>query len=176
MPVAAMKRPDPTEHAPYYGRYVDLVPQGDICALLEQQIGDTRKLVGGLDEARAAHRYAPGKWSIKQVVGHLSDTERIMACRALRFSRSDATPVPGFDENTYSEHAASDERSLKDLLAEFGAVRAATVALFRGMNEGMTACRGVANNHEVSVRALAHIIAGHERHHVAILKERYGVK
>ena len=166
-------RPDSSEHAPYFEKYIALVPDGDIVEIVASQIEDTARLLSGVGEAKALYRYAPGKWSLKEVVGHLADTERVLSYRALRFSRNDQTPLAGFDENVFVAHASFDARPLADLVEEFRRVRQATVALFCRMTPEMAARRGVANQNEVTVRALAYIIAGHERHHVAIIKDRY---
>lgn len=166
-------RPDSSEHAPYFEKYIALVPDGDIVEIVASQIEDTARLLSGVGEAKALYRYAPGKWSLKEVVGHLADTERVLSYRALRFSRNDQTPLAGFDENVFVAHASFDARPLADLVEEFRHVRQATVALFCRMTPEMAARRGVANQNEVTVRALAYIIAGHERHHVAIIKDRY---
>ncbi len=166
-------RPDSSEHAPNFEKYIALVPDGDIVEIVASQIEDTARLLSGVGEAKALYRYAPGKWSLKEVVGHLADTERVLSYRALRFSRNDQTPLAGFDENVFVAHASFDARPLADLVEEFRHVRQATVALFCRMTPEMAARRGVANQNEVTVRALAYIIAGHERHHVAIIKDRY---
>lgn len=175
MTAAAVPRPGATEYAPYYGRYIDKVPEGDLLRTLEGQARETQALLAGLSEAKALHRYAPGKWSIKEVVGHVADAERVFSYRALRFARADRTALPGFDENAWVPPGNFDARSLKDLAAELDAVRRATVALFRGFDAAALARSGVASDNPVSVRAIAWIIAGHERHHVALLHERYGV-
>ena len=172
---AAVTRPDASEYAPYYGTYVGTVPEGDLLQILEDQHRDTQALLGGLSEAQALHRYAPGKWSVKEVVGHLTDAERVFSYRALRFARGDAKPLQGFDENAWVPPGKFDARPLADLAAEFAVVRRATVALFRSLDAAALERRGVASDNLVSVRALAYIIAGHERHHVGILHERYGV-
>jgi uncharacterized damage-inducible protein DinB len=166
-------RPDKSEYLPYYEKYVALVPAGDIIETLRRQSGDTLALLGSLDEARAGYAYEPGKWSIKGVVGHVIDTERIFAYRALRFARGDQTPLPGYDQDEYGRAANFDARTLADLTDEFQSVRAATVALLRGLDGEAWQRRGTANNAEVTVRALAHIIAGHELHHMQVLRERY---
>ncbi len=173
MTTATIPRPDATEYVPYYGKYIGKVPEGDVLRTLEDQRRDTQQLLAGLSEAKALHRYAPGKWSIKEVIGHLADTERVFGHRALRFARADETALPGFDENAWVPAGKFDARSLTDLAAELDAVRHATIALFRGLDPAALARRGTANNNGVSVRALAWIIAGHERHHVALLHERY---
>jgi hypothetical protein len=166
-------RPASEEHAPYYLTYVRLVPGEDAWPALSTQQADTLVLLGRLDERQALHRYAPGKWSVKEVVGHLADAERVFAYRALRFARADETPLPGFDENRYVPAGRFDARPLDDVLGEFRAVRAATLALFASFDQAALLRRGVANQNPMSVRALAWVIAGHERHHAGLLRERY---
>lgn len=175
MTTATIPRPEPSEYAPNYEAYISRVPKGDLLKVLEEQRLATQQLLAALPEARALHRYAPGKWSVKEVVGHVTDSERVFAYRALRFARADDKPLQGFDENAWVPPARFDARSLKDLAAELDAVRGATIALFRGLDAEALTRRGTANDNSVSVRALAWIIAGHERHHVGILHERYGV-
>jgi uncharacterized damage-inducible protein DinB len=170
---AAIPRPDGTEYAPYYGTYIGKVPEGDLLETLENQRRDTQRLLAGLSEQQALHRYAPGKWSIKEVVGHLADSERVFAYRALRFARADETPLASFDEQAWTPAGKFDARALKDLAAELDVVRHATLALFRGLDAEALPRRGIASGKPVSVRALAWIIAGHERHHVALVRERY---
>lgn len=168
-------RPAAAEYDPYYGRYIDKVPEGDLLRTLEAQGRATQAVLAGLSDAAALHRYAAGKWSIKEVIGHVADTERVYAYRALRFARADATALPGFDENAWVPAGSFDARSVADLAAELDAVRRATLALFRGLDGAALARRGTANDAAVTVRAIAWIIAGHERHHVALLHERYKV-
>ncbi len=171
----AIARPAAGEYAPYYGKYIEKVPHDDALASLATQAEDTLRLVRGLDDARALHRYAPGKWSVKEVLGHVSDAERVFAYRALRIARADETPLAGFDENAYVPAGRFDARPVESLAAEFAAVRAATLALFRALDADALLRRGTASGQPVSVRALAWIIAGHERHHHALLVERYGL-
>jgi len=166
-------RPDPGEYDPYYQAYISRVPDGSLLTILDDQGRETQRLLAGIADAKALHRYAPGKWSVKEVVGHVTDAERIFAYRALRFARGDRTPLSGFDENVYAPAGKFDARPLADLAAELDAVRRATLALFGGLDAATLERRGPANQHEISVRALAYVIAGHERHHVAILRERY---
>jgi uncharacterized damage-inducible protein DinB len=173
MTTATIPRPAPSEYVPYYETYISKVPKGDVLKVLEDQRRETQQLLAGLSDAKALHRYAPEKWSIKQVVGHLMDTERVFCYRALAFGRADANPLPGFDEQAWAPAGRFDARALKDLAAELDAVRQATIALFSGLDDEALTRRGVANNNPITVRALAWIIAGHERHHVAILRERY---
>jgi hypothetical protein len=166
-------RPDPSEYAPSFARYVARVPEGDVRALLPRQIERTLAVLRDLSEDEAAFRYAPGKWSVKEVVGHVADGERIMVYRALCFARGEAQELPGFDEDPYVAAAAFDRRTLADLAAELGAVRAASVAFFQGLAPDHFLREGVANRNRCTVRALAYIIAGHELHHVTVLQERY---
>ena len=173
MTTATIPRPDATEYAPFYGTYVGKVPDGDLLELLERQRRETQNLLAGLSDTQALHRYAPGKWSMKEVVGHLMDSERVFCYRALRFARADEKPLQGFDDKAWVPAGSFDARPLADLAAELDAVRRATIALFGGFDAAALARKGTANNNEVTVRALAWIVAGHERHHVAILRERY---
>lgn len=167
------ERPGPTEYVSYFARYIGLVPDGDLLQMMERQLSETLNLLRGLPPAKAEFRYAPDKWSIKQVIGHVSDTERVFCYRALCFSRADDTPLPAFDENEYVRRANFGDRTLADLAAEFEAVRHSTLHLFRSLDDAALLRRGVANNNGFTVRAIAYIIAGHERHHVKILRERY---
>jgi len=166
-------RPADTEYAPFYAGYVARVPDGDVVALLRSQIGETLALLRDVPESRGTHRYAEGKWSIKEVVGHLADTERVMTYRALRIARGDRTPLAGFDENAFVRNASFDQRTLASLRAELELVRSASIALFETMTAEEAARVGTANDRDVTARALAYIVAGHERHHVALLRERY---
>ena len=166
-------RPDSSEYVPYYGRYVALVPDGPIVDLLRAQIRDTSALLRSLPESKGDYSYAPGKWTLKQVVGHVADTERVFGYRALRFARGDATPVPGFEQDDYAREGAFESRTIRHLADELEAVRRATVLLFEGLDEQAWSRRGTASSNPVTVRALAYIIAGHERHHLKILNDRY---
>ena len=173
MSATAPARPEKNEYAPYYDRYVSLIPDADVVATLERQIEDTIALLRGVGEERAGHRYEPGKWSIKQVVGHMIDTERIFAYRALAIARGEQQPLPGMDQNEYMAGADFDARTLADLAEEFSHVRRANVLMLRGLSEDAWSRRGVASDNEVTVRAIAYIIAGHEAHHVQVLRTRY---
>ncbi len=173
--MSAFDRPTAAEYAPFYASYVDEVPDGPILDLLAAQRESTARRLAAVDEERAMYRYAEGKWSIKEVVGHLADAERIFAYRALTAARGDRTPLPGFEEDEYVERAGFDRHPLAELAADFDRARRATLSLYRTFSAEEAARRGVANGSEVSVRALAWIIAGHERHHVRILGERYGL-
>ena len=172
---ATAARPGASEYAPYYEKYVSMI-EGDVLETLERQGAETAALLGGVSEDAAASRYEPGKWSVKELVGHMIDGERIFAYRALRFARGDRTPLEGFDQDPYVAAANSDARTLRSLAEEFGHVRAATLALLRSLDPEAWARRGTASDAEVSVRALAYIIAGHEAHHVRVLRERYLTK
>jgi len=167
--------PGADEYAPYYAKYVSQLTGDDVLALLEAQAVTTARLLGATPESLAGHRYAPEKWSVREVVGHLCDAERVFAYRALRFGRGDETPLQGFEENDYVPAGRFERRSLADVAAEFAAVRLATLALFRSFDAPALLLRGTANDQPVSVRALAAILAGHEFHHVKLLRERYGL-
>lgn len=168
-----MSRPDPSEYAPYYGRYIEQVPGGPIVDVLRTQVRGTLDLLRSVPEAKGDYRYAPGKWSIKQVVGHVVDGERVFAYRALRFGRGDATELPGFEQDDYARDGGFDTRTLRHLTDELEAVRRATLLLLEGFDEAALLRKGIASSNPVSVRALAYIIAGHEMHHVKILREKY---
>ena len=166
-------RPATGEFLPYYGQYIDKVPQGDIVETLSKQLPETLALIKSIPEETGDKRYAPDKWSIREVLGHVIDGERIFVYRALRFSRSDSTPVPGFEENDYAANGPYARVSLSDLADEFEYVRRATIHFFANLDDGALSRRGTANGAEISVRALAHIIAGHETHHMGVLRDRY---
>jgi hypothetical protein len=165
--------PSTSEYAPYYGKYVSLVPEGDILGTLSAQLDSTLLLLRGIDEEKAGHRYAPDKWSIKELVGHVIDTERIFAYRTLRFARGDKAELQGFEQDGYIRNASFDACKLYELAEEFEFVRRGNLLMFRHLDNEAWQRRGVASNAEVSVRALAYIMAGHERHHVEILQARY---
>jgi hypothetical protein len=167
------QRPAPGEYNEYYGKYIARVPTGDLSAILRDQLMDTRAVLSSVKPGDADRGYAPGKWSVKEVVGHLCDTERIMSYRAVRIARGDRTELPGFDENDYVAAASFNERDLASLVEELAAVRTATIALLRGLPHEAWPRRGTANGDGISVRALATIIAGHELHHRELLETRY---
>lgn len=173
MTAALIARPGTDEYAPYYGTYIGKVPDGDLRAMLASQLAETLALIRSIPESRGGHRYAPDKWSIKGVLGHLADSERIFSYRALRIGRGDTTPLPGFEQDDYVPMGNFDARTLRDLADELAAVRQATLHLFAHLDQAAFERRGSASGKPVSVRALAYIIAGHELHHVGILKTRY---
>ena len=170
---ARATKPARSEFLPYYEKYITLVPDGDVISTLTAQIAETLSLLRALPASVATYRYAPEKWSVNEVVGHIIDSERIFTGRALRFGRNDATPIPGFEQDDYVRNANFDAYPLPELASELETVRQSTIFLFRHMDEQAWARRGIANNAEVSVRALAYIIAGHELHHREILRARY---
>jgi DinB family protein len=166
-------RPKPDEHIEYYSTYIDRVPDGDIVETLSRQTPETLAFLRAIPDSKADHRYAPGKWSIKEIIGHLADGERVFQYRAFRFSRADATAVPGFDENLYVENAPFSRLRMADLIDDLEHLRRSTIHMFGSMDEEAFARRGVANDHEISVRAIAFIMAGHETHHLQVMRERY---
>lgn len=169
-------RPDPAEYAPYFARYTRNVTEDDVLAALEAQMRDTAAMLARIDDAKASYRYAPEKWSVKEVVGHFIDAERVFAYRALAVARGEQASLPSFDENDYVRNADFDARSIGELASEYAAARAATLAMFRGFSDEAWQRRGVANNNAVTTRALAHIALGHERHHLNVLREKYDVR
>lgn len=173
---ATIERPAPGEFDPYYSGYIERAAaesKGDIRALLERQSSEFRAAFDSFGETRGGHRYAAGKWSVKEVAGHIADAERVFTYRALRAARADATPLPGFDENTWVEAAGFDRRTLRELVDDLVAVRSATLALVAGLDAEAIERRGVANGKPFSVRAIVWIVAGHAAHHLHILRERY---
>jgi hypothetical protein len=172
---ASAVRPVQNEYDSYYHRYISLVPEEDVLIALDQQLSETLILLRSLTEQHGTFRYESNKWSVKEVLGHLIDTERIMSYRALRIARNDRTPIPGFEQDDYVRNGDFDKRSVSNLGREFEQVRRATISLFRNLEPEAWERKGIANNVEISVRALAYIIAGHELHHKAILKDRYGL-
>jgi len=166
-------RPQPSEYAPYYEKYVSLISATDILGALEGQRLVMSQLLAARSEREGNFRYAPDKWTLKEVVGHINDTERVFAYRALRISRGDQTPIEGFEQDDYVKNGNFSERTLTDLAEEFSHVRDATLALLRSLSGPAWTRRGIANKNEVTVRALAYIIAGHEVHHRRILEEKY---
>jgi hypothetical protein len=168
-------RPEPGEYAPYYDRYISLISGTDILGTLDAQRRETMLLLSGRDESEGDFRYAPEKWSAKEVLGHVCDTERIFAYRALRIARADQTPMAGFEQDDYVRNGPFARAPLAEMIEDYIAVRRATLTLLRNLEEAAWVRRGVANKNEVSVRALAYIIAGHEVHHRRILEEKYFV-
>ncbi len=168
-----ISRPEIDEFDSYYKRYISLVEDGDVIATLDNQIAETLALLEKIDEEKAGFRYADGKWSVKELLGHIIDTERIFAYRALRIARGDATPIEGYEQDDYIENAEFDNCRLADLAEEFALCRKSNVFMFKGLSEAAWHRRGIANKREITVRALAYISAGHELYHVNILKERY---
>lgn len=166
-------RPAPDEFAPFYAGYVALVPDGDVTATLASQLEETLDLLRPLSEEQALLRYAPGKWSVKEVVTHLTDAERVFMYRALSFARGATDSLPAFDEDAWAPMAEADQVPLDELLDEYDAVRSATVSLLAHLPRAAWGRRGIASGKGISVRALAWITAGHERHHARVLRERY---
>jgi hypothetical protein len=168
------ERPADSEYDPYYARYIGRV-DGDVLAVLEEQKNLIRRLAETIPSERESYRYAEGKWSIREVIGHMIDGERVFGFRAFCFSRGDQTPLPGFDENKYIADGNYDTRTLHDLVDELIAVRDLNLRTFNALSDEAWVRMGTASGYPVSVRALAYITAGHVMHHVDILSSRYGV-
>lgn len=166
-------KPEADEYAAYYGKYVSLIESDDIVAALEAQLNATLATLRELSEAQGTHAYEPGKWSIKELLGHIIDTERIFAYRALRIARGDQTLLPGFEQDGYIANANFNAATLADLATEFELVRRSNLAMFKNFSDEAWLRHGTASDNSVSVRALAYIIAGHEVHHLNILRSRY---
>jgi len=167
-------RPDPSEFAPFYAGYIGKVPDSGPTGLLRAQLGSLEKL-RCLSEDKANYAYADGKWTVKEVIGHVADGERVFSYRLTRIARGDSTPLPGFDENAWAKTAPHRKRRIADVVDEMIAVRRSTIALVESLDDATIANRGVANNNPVSARALCWIMAGHTQHHLDILRERYAV-
>ena len=165
--------PEADEYAPFYAGYVALARERDPVGVLKRQVPVLRSVCTGMVEEEGLSRYAPGKWTIKEVLGHLADTERVLSYRLFRISRGDPTPLSGFDENAYVEAAQSNQRSVRSLMAELESVRASTLRLIEAIPAEAWARRGVANDAPISVRALIYVLTGHVEHHFGILRERY---
>ncbi|MFA3782191.1 DinB family protein [Melioribacteraceae bacterium 4301-Me] len=168
-----MTKPDKSEYAPYYEMYFNEVPDGDILKTFEEQIEEIKSFFMGIDINKLNYRYAEGKWSIKEILGHLIDTERIYAMRALCFSRNETQSLPGFDENKYVMNANFSEQSLTSLLGQFELGRKNSLEMFKSFSEEMWLRKGIANKNIMSVRAVPLILVGHAAHHMRIIKERY---
>jgi hypothetical protein len=175
MTTISIARPAAGEYNEYYQKYVDLVPDGDLFETLQRQGAETVTLLRDVSEEKSTFAYAPGKWTIRQVLGHVTDTERVFTYRALSFARADTNPLPSFDENVWAATSNAVHRPIEDHIDEFIAVRASTLALLHGLTPADAARAGVASGNRVTVRALAWITAGHERHHVNVLRDRYGL-
>ena len=168
-----MKHPQKDEYAAYYHTYVDKVPNGDIIKILKRQSDQIKKLLKNVSKKRALFRYSSGKWSVREIIGHMIDTERVFAYRALRFARNDQNDLPGFDENEYVRQSNYNDIKLKELVDEFCALRKSNAMMFKNFSDEITLRKGRANSNSFTVRAMAYIMAGHVNHHLGIIKERY---
>jgi len=161
------------DYPPYYGTYIRKVKGDDLIKSLKEIHQQTKDLLKNVSEEKLNYRYAPGKWSIKEIIGHLIDGERVFAYRALRFARNDKTPLASFEENDWAVASNAGHRSFSELMSEYDAVREATILLFDSFDEEMILKKGTASNAEISVKSLGYVIAGHEQHHAGVIKERY---
>jgi DinB superfamily len=176
MTALTIPRPAAGEAASFYQGYIDRVAGDNIGEQLIEQLERVEHRFQGIDDAAALFRYAPGKWSVKEILGHLSDAERIFAYRLLRIARADTTPLPGFDENAYVPQGSFDDRPVTSLVKEFHAIRSSTIALVDGLPAGAWVRKGQASGNSISTRAIAYIMVGHVSHHMSVLQERYGLK
>ena len=165
--------PERSEAAPYYFTYIDQVPGGDICQILAAQLPEAVAEFVKISEDRSLYRYAPGKWSIRELLSHINDCERLFAFRAFWFARGFDTSLPSFDQHVAAEHASADRRTWREHVEEFQAVRAGTLAFFQALPPVAWGRRGIASDNPFTVRALAYIAAGHVTHHLKVLRERY---
>jgi hypothetical protein len=168
-----LTRPERSEAADYYSLYIDQVAGADVCATLEAQGAETLAALRGISDEQSRHRYAPGKWSIREVLGHVNDTERLFVFRAFWFARGFDEPLPSFDQQIAAAASGADERSWATHLDEFASLRPATLTFFRNLPADAWSRRGIASGKPFTVRALAFITAGHVAHHMRILRERY---
>ncbi len=174
MPImSAITPPASSEYPSFYATYINKVVGNDLITVLQNNHRQTQELIGSLGDEKANYRYAEGKWTIKEVMGHLIDAERIFAYRALRFARKDKTELSGFDESDFAKASNASSRDIADIMSEFAVVRAASIALFKSFDDDMFSQVGTANKNSISARALGYVIAGHEVHHVGIIQERY---
>lgn len=169
------QRPSPNDAADYYFTYINRVPDGNVIERLASQIVQTAELTGSISEDQASYRYQPDRWSVKEVLGHVADAERVFAYRALAFSRGDEQPIPGMEQDQWMDAARFDEQSIAEVVADLVAIRQSTVTLFRGFSPTQWRRRGLASDVEFQAGAIAWIIAGHELHHRAVLEKRYGL-
>jgi hypothetical protein len=168
-----MNRPHPSEYFEYYGRYVDLVPEGDVLVILAAEMQRTLDVLAGVGPDMADYRYAPEKWSVKEVIGHIIDAERVFGYRALHFARRDPAPLPSMEENDWARASNAATRSIRSLAGEFELVRRSHIALFKSFDEELSMLSGTASGYEFSVRTCPYLRAGHEIHHRGVLLDRY---
>jgi hypothetical protein len=167
------QRPTNVEYSAYQEQYVSLVGEGSITDILAEQAERTIALLSSITEEQANYRYAPGKWTLKEVIGHISDNERVMSYRLLRIARGDKTPLPGYDQDDFMKEAPFQSWTLSQVIEDYASVRRATLTLVRGLSDEALLRTGIANDSAISARALAYINAGHELHHLRIIQEKY---
>lgn len=172
----SQRRPDTSEYAPYFSRYIDLVPETDITGALESQIVQTTRSLRAIGEERGAFRYAPGKWTIKGVLGHIGDGERVFGYRAMCIARGEKTSLPNFDENTYAEQADFERWTVSSLIDHLEQLRRSNVLMLRNLADEAWDRKGLANNNPATPRSVAYIMLGHERHHLNVLRDKYGLR
>ena len=169
------RRPNADEYAKYYETYISKIPGGDIIDILEKQHHAIMEFLETIKEDKSNYSYAPGKWSVKEVLGHVNDAERVFGYRALRFSRKDENPLAGFEQDDYVANSNFKNIAIADLAKEFSAIRQSNILMFKGLTDDMWMKKGIASNNNVTVRAIAYILAGHAEHHKKVLIEKYGL-
>lgn len=170
------ERPDKEEYASFYEGYIGLVPEGNVIEILEQQADKVSAVIRSLTEEQGNYRYGEEKWSVKEVFGHLIDNERIMSTRLLRIARGDTTPLPGYEENLFMAGHPFEAYTIDDLAEEYEAVRHSTIVMLRHLSPEAWVCKGIVNNYPASARSIACVIAGHELHHLSVLRDRYEIQ
>lgn len=169
----SINRPQPGEYPDYYQTYMDQLPEGEVLHLLEKQVVELKHLLENINDSLSERSYEPGKWSIKELLQHMLDSERIFAYRALCFSRGELASLPGYDENLYASNSMAHSRQLDEILEEYELVRRSNLLLFRSFTSEMMVLKGVANGKQMTLRGLIHVMAAHELHHMNILRDRY---
>jgi hypothetical protein len=168
-----MQIPDASEYAPYYHRYVSLVPQGQCVSMMHAQVGQMDALMSAVTDAQGQHAYAPGKWTLKEVIGHIADTERVFGYRALHIARGDANPLPSFEQETWAPHGAFNAQSVASVLAQWKTARLSNLAVVEGLPADALSRRGTVSGNPATVRALVHMLPGHVAYHIAHMQQHY---
>jgi hypothetical protein len=168
-----ISKPDLSEHAPHFSKYIDMIGEENVITFLAEQKNDLIKLIKSISEEKGNYKYAPEKWTIKEVIGHIIDSDRVYGFRALYFARGGTSALPGYDQDVWAKEGAYNSLSLDELIADFELAREANISLFKRLSVKDCVKTGIANNNRMSVRAIAYIIGGHTAHHVNVIREMY---